>query len=128
MEELPVCLQLSMKHDLISGNLDSSLRLSLAGGVEDGYFSTYLNASPLFGPTPLEIESFSISYRRAPARYVIGDISNNLTDLLSLSCRGGIVIIDAEHYDLTFLGGGSGDETRVGGRVVVGPDVASVRF
>jgi len=126
MGKFPVCLQLSMKHDLISGHLDSALRLSLAGGVEDGYFSTYLKTSPLFGPTPLEIKSFSISYRRTPARYVIGDISNNLTDLLSLSCRGGIVIIDAEHYDLTFLGGGSGDETRVGGRVVVGPDVANV--
>jgi len=126
MEKLPVSLRLYMDHDLIAGYLDSALRLSLAGEVEDGYFSTFLNVSPLFGPTPLEIESFSISYRRAPARYVIGDISNNLTDLLSLSCRGGSVIIDAKRYALTFLGGGSDDETRVGGRLSLGPPQANV--
>ncbi|MCK4392829.1 hypothetical protein KAX17_07975 [Candidatus Bipolaricaulota bacterium] len=126
MAELPVQLRLSTKLDLVSRNLDSALRLSLAGGVEDGYFSAYFNASPIFGPTPLELDSFSICYRRGSAKYAIGDTSRKLTDLLSSSCRGGSVAIDAEHYGLTLLGGGSGDGTCVGGHLVIGPDVANV--
>ncbi len=126
MAKLPVRVRLSTKLDLVSRTLDGALRLSLAGGVENGYFLAYFDASPVFGPTPLELDSFSVCYRRGPAKYAIGDTSRKLTDLLSLSLRGGSVIIDAEYYDLTLLGGGSGDETCVGGRLVVGPDVANV--
>lgn len=126
MEELPARLRFSIDQDVFSEELDSDLTFSLAGGVKDGYFSVYLRASPLFGPDPFELDSFSVQYRRTPAIYVIGDTSKKLTDLLSLSCRGGRVDIDTETYDIVFIGGGSEDEIRVGGRLLLGPEEANV--
>ena len=127
MEELRARLRFSIDQDVFSKELNSNLTFSLLGNVVgDGYLFANLLASPIFGPDPLEVGSFSVLYRRTPATYVIGDTSRRLTDLLSLSCRGGRVEIDADKYGIVFLGGGSGGETRVGGHLVLGPEEANV--
>ncbi|MCK4394911.1 hypothetical protein KAX17_18585, partial [Candidatus Bipolaricaulota bacterium] len=126
MEELPARLRFSIDQDIFTEELDSDLRFALSGRVQEGYFSVYLRASPIFGPDPLEVDSFSMQYRRTPAAYIIGGTSKKLTDLLSLSCQGGSVEIDSKDYGLMLIGGGSGDETRVGGRLALGPEEANV--
>lgn len=126
MEELPARLRFSIDQDMFTEELDSDLRFALSGRVQEGYFSVYLRASPIFGPDPLEVDSFSMQYRRTPAAYIIGGTSKKLTDLLSLSCQGGSVEIDSKDYGLMLIGGGSGDETRVGGRLALGPEEANV--
>ena len=126
MEELAARLRCSITQDIFDGELTSNLTFSVTGGVQGGYFSALLRASPIFGPDPLEIGSFSALYRRTPATYVFGDTSKTLTDLLSLSCRGGKAEIDADKYGIVFLGGGSDGETRVGGHLVLGPEEANV--
>ena len=126
MEELPAWLRFSIDQDVFSKELNSNLTFLLFGEVEDGYLFANLLASPIFGPDPLEVGSFSVLYRRTPMTYVIGDTSKKLTDLLRLSCRGGRVDIDAGTYDLVFLGGGADGETRVGGHLSLGPEEANV--
>lgn len=125
MEELPARLRCSMEQDVFSQELDSDLTFMLTGGVDGGYLSASLRASPIFGPDPLEVGFFSALYRRTPATYVLGDTSKKLTDLFSLSCRGGRVEIDAETYDLVLLGGGYDDEARIGGHFILGPEEAN---
>lgn len=126
MEEMPVRLRLSIGQDVFTEDFTSSFTFSVSGGVLDGYFSSSLRLSPIFGPDPLEVGSFSVLYRRTPATYTIGDTSKRLTDLLSLSCRGGKVEIDAETYRFAFLGGGRDDELRAGGRLALGPTEANL--
>jgi len=126
MKEFPVRLRLAIGQNVFTEDLTSSLTFSVSGGVLDGYLSSSLRLSPIFGPDPLEIGSFSVLYRRAPATYTIGDTSKKLTDLLSLYCRGGKVEIDAETYQFAFLGGGRDDELRAGGRLVLGPTEANL--
>ena len=126
MEELAARLRCSITQDIFDGELTSDLTFSVTGGVQDGYFSAWLRASPIFGPDPLEIGFFSVLYRLTPVTYIFGDTSKRLTDLLSLSCRGGKVEIDADKYEIIFLGGGSDTETRVGGHLVLGPEEANV--
>jgi hypothetical protein len=126
MEELPVRLRLSIGQNVFTEDFTSSLTFSVSGGVLDGYFSSSLRLSPIFGPDPLEVGSFSVLYRRTPATYTIGDTSKRLTDLLSLSCRGGEVEIDAETYRFAFLGGGRDNELRAGGKLVLGPTEANL--
>jgi len=126
MEELAARLRCSITHDVFDGELASNLTFSVTGGVQGGYFFASLRASPIFGPDPLEIGFFSALYRLTPVTYAFGDTSKRLTDLLSLSCRGGRVEIDADKYGIVFLGGGSDGETRVGGHLVLGPEEANV--
>ena len=125
MEEVPTHLRFSINRDVFSRKVSSNIAFSLADRAENGWFSVRLGASSLFGPDPVEIDSFSVCYRRTPTTYVIGNTKKRLTGLLSLSCYGGSVTIDAEHYDLIFLAGVLDDETRVGGRFLVGPEVAN---
>ncbi len=126
LEELPARLALAIAQDVFTGELSSDLVFYLSGTVEKGYLASYLRASPLFGPDPLEADFFLVSYRRSPTTYAIGDVSKRLTDLLSVSCRGGSAEVDAERYDLLFIGGSYGGEGRVGGYLSFGPEEASV--
>ena len=119
--------RLSLKYDLFDNDLDSDFYFSLAGGVYDGYFSSTLHLSPLFGPDPIEVSSFTMQYRKTPATYAIGDTSQRLTDLLSVYCRGGKIAIEADTYDIYLIGGGTeSGETRFGGRISLGPDAANL--
>ena len=126
LEELPTRLRLSIGQNLFTGELDSDLTFAVAGGVLGGYFSTHLRLSSLFGPDPLKLRTFALLYRHAPATFVIGDTSQRLTDLLSISGRGGRVEINTELYRLAFLGAGRAGETRAGARLSLGPVAANL--
>ncbi len=124
MQELPARLRLSFGQDVFTGDFNSNLTFSVSGGVLGGYFSSYLRFSSIFGNDPLDLGSFYISYRLNPSTYKIGDVSQKITDLLSVSGRGGSLLVDADYYRLALVAGGSGDETRAGGGLAVGPSVA----
>jgi len=124
MEELPARLRLSFGQNVFTGDFDSSLTFSVSGGVLDGYFSSYLRFSSIFGPDPLDLNSFYLSYRLNPSTYKIGDISQKITDLLSVYGRGGSLLIDADYYKLALVAGGSSTEARGGIGFAVGPSVA----
>jgi len=126
IETLPARIRLSIHKDLFSGSFNSRLSFSLSGRVLDGFFSASISASNLFGPDPLNVSYYSITYRREPASYGVGNVSKRLTDLVSLSCAGGQIEIDEEYYDLVLIGGGWNDQTRFAGRIAVGPEEANL--
>ncbi len=124
MQELPSRLRFSFGQNVFTGAFTSNLTFSVSGGVLNGYFSSYLRFSSIFGPDPLDLSSFHLSYRLNPTTYKIGDVSQKITDLLSIYGRGGSLLIDADYYRLAFIAGGSSDETRGGIGLAVGPSVA----
>jgi len=126
IESLPGRIRLSIGKDLFTGSFTSRLSFSLSGSVLDGFFSFSLSAADPFGPDPFAVSYYSITYRREPISYGIGNVSKRLTDLISLSCIGGRVEIDEDYCDLILLGGGRGDETRFAGRIAVGPEEANL--
>jgi len=128
MEELPARIRLSLDKDVLDGDFSSRLTFSASGQVKGGYFSASFSASDPLGADKPELGSFSILYRREPITYSIGDVSQGLTDLIRLSCRGGSVDVDEEYYDLRFIGGGRNDETRFAGYLGLGPERANVGF
>ena len=125
METFPARLRFSLSQDPFDGNLSSNFSFSVSGGVNSSQLSISLNAAPLFGPDPLELGGYSIRYKRSPADFAIGDTSAGLSALLGVSCRGGSVKVNTELYDFTLIAGGEGDQTRVGGSLAVGPNVAN---
>ena len=128
MEVLPARIRLSLDNNVLTGEFSSRLTFSTSGQIKGGFFSSNVSLSDPLGPDPLELGSFSVLYRRSPITYTIGDVSQRLTDLLRLSCRGGSMIIDEELFDLSIIGGGSNDETRFAGRLVLGPDEVNLGF
>lgn len=118
---LPIRLSLSIGQNVFSEARTSDLTASMSGSVFDGTFSTSLSLASLYGPAPLSLDALSISYRRSPTRFAIGDVSRTLTDLLSVSCRGAAVDVDADLYGLDFAGGAVADGLDVGGHLVLGP-------
>ncbi len=123
MQELPARLRVWFGQDVFTGELDSGISFSISGGVLDGYFSSYLSFSSVFGPDVLDLSYFYISYRLSPGIYMIGDVYQRITKLLSLYGRGGSVVIDDDYYGLSFIAGGSPDETRAAIGLEVGPSV-----
>ncbi len=121
MQELPSRLRFSFGQNVFTGDLDSNLALSVSGGVLDGYFSSYLGVSSVFGPDPLDVGYFYLSYRLSPSTYRIGDVYQKITNLLAINGRGGSLLIDDDYYKLTFIGGGSSDETRAAIGLAAGP-------
>jgi len=126
MEVLPMRIRLSFNKNVLTGEFSSRLTFSTSGQIKGGFFSSNVSLSDPLGPDPLELGSFSILYRRSPTTYTIGNVSQRLTDLIRLSCRGGSVVIDEELFDLQVIGGGSNDETRFAGRLVLGPEEANL--
>jgi len=126
MEILPARIRLSLDKDVLTGEFSSRLTFSASGQIRNGFFSSNLSLDDPLGTDPLEVGSFSILYRRSPTTYTIGNVSQRLTDLIRLSCRGGSVVIDEDLFDLAVIGGGSDDETRFAGRVALGPDEANL--
>jgi PKD repeat protein len=122
MEILPSRVRLSFNKNVLTGEFSSGLTFSTSGRIKEGFFSSSVRLLDPLGPDRFELGSFSISYRQSPARYTIGDVSQLLTDLVRLSCRGGAIVIDEELFDLSIIGGGSNDETRFAGRVAFGPE------
>jgi PKD repeat protein len=126
MEVLPARVRLSFDKDVLGGEFSSGLTFSTSGRIKGGFFSSSVRLLDPLGPDRFELGSFSIVYRRSPITYTIGDVSQRLTDLIRLSCRGGAVIIDEELFDLSVIGGGSNDETRFAGRLALGPEVVNL--
>ena len=126
LDVLSAQMQFSIGHNLFTNALTSDLYFSLAGSVYDGYLSSTLHLGPLFGPNPVTVSSFAITYRKTPATYVIGDSFLRLTNLLSVYCRGGSVKIDADNYRIRLIGGGEGTQTRFGGLLSLGPQQANL--
>ena len=122
MEVLPARIRLSLDKNVLTGEFSSRLTFSTSGQIKGGFFSSNVNLSDPLGSDPLEVGSFSILYRRSPITYAIGNVSQRLTDLIRLSCHGGSLVIDEELFDLLVIGGGSNDETRFAGRLVLGPE------
>lgn len=126
MEVLPGRVRLSLDKDVLDGGFSSRLTFSTSGQILGGFFSASASLSDPLGPDPVEIGSFSILYRRSPITYTIGNVSQRLTELVRLSCRGGSILVDEEFYDLAVIAGGSNDETRFAGRFTIGPDVVNL--
>jgi len=126
LQEVPAHVRLSVGGDLFAGVTDSSMRLSFADKVGAGYFSAHVLASSIFGPGAVALASWAMLYRDALATYAVGDGSVSLTRLLSVSCRGGMVEVGRDLYTATLIAGGMNDETRVGGRVSLGPTPVNV--
>lgn len=126
MQHLPAIVRFAVGEDVFSGQVSGDVGLSFAGDVEDGSLSVDLGVRSWFGPSPLEVHSVSILYRRDMTSFAIGDTAKHLTDLVGISCRGGVLEIDAENYGLMFVGGGLRRETRAGGRLVIGPEALNV--
>ncbi len=126
MEILPGRIRLSLDKNVLTEAFSSRLTFSVSGQIRGGFFSSNLSLSDPLGPDPLEVGSFSVLYRRSPTTYAIGNVSQRLTDLIRLSCRGGSVVIDEDLFDLAVIGGGSDDETRFAGRLAIGPDEANL--
>ena len=125
MEELPARIRLSIDKNVMTGTFDSQLTFSTSGQILGGYFSSFFSLLDPFGPSQAEISSFSMLYRRQPTTFSIGNVSQRLTDLIGLSCTGGSLKVDAEYYDMSVIGGGSNDETRFAGYLMLGPDAAN---
>ncbi len=128
MEELPARIRLSMDKNVMTGAFDSRLSFSTSGQILGGYFSAFFSLLDPLGPTLAKISSFTMLYRLQPITFSIGSVSQQLTDLIRLSCTGGSLAVDSEYYALSMIGGGDGDETRFAGSLSVGPDVARVGF
>ena len=126
LEVLPARVRWSIEHDALTGALDSDFRFTSTGSVGAGYLSAYLGLSPLYGPTPLEVSTFSVLYRHTPASYAVGDTFSRLTELTSISCRGGRFEYEEDPIALSVIGGGYDEEARFGGLVSLGPDVANL--
>ena len=126
MEILPVRIRLSLDKDVLDDEFASRLTFSTSGQILGGFFSSNLSLSDPLGPDPLEVGSFSILYRRSPATYSIGNVSQRMTELIRLSCQGGLIVFDEELFDLSVIAGGSEDETRFAGRLAIGPEVVNL--
>jgi len=122
MEILPARIRLSLDKDVLDGDFSSRLSFSTSGQIKGGFFSSNLSLSDPLGSDPLEVGSFSILYRRSPITYSIGNVSQRMTEFVRLSCRGGSIVIDEELFDFSVIAGGSKDETRFAGRLVLGPE------
>jgi PKD repeat protein len=126
MEELPLRVRWSMGKDVLRGGFDSQFSFSTSGQVLGGTFDSFVSLQDPFGPSPARIGSFSMRYLRDQSAFAIGNVSQQLTDLLRLSCVGGSFTLDGEYYGLSVIGGGDKDETRFAGFLAIGPDAAHV--
>jgi len=128
MEVLPGRFRLSIGQDVFDGTFDSSMSFSTSGRVMDGFFSSFVSATSPLGPDPFDVTSYSILYRQEPGTAALGNVSQRLTELVSISCEGGSFDIDGDTLDVAIVAGLSGDEARFGGLFAMGPEVANVGF
>ncbi len=125
-EVLPTRISLEIERNETTGAFDSQASLSISGPVFDGTFAASATALHPFGSGPVDVTTYSLSYRLERASFAIGNVSQALSDLHSISCDGGSTSIDADFIDIALIAGGSGDETRFGGRLDVGPEEAQL--
>lgn len=126
MEQLPARIRWSIDKNVMTGVFDSQMTFSTSGQIVGGYFASFFSMVDPFGPSLAGISSYSMLYRRNASTFSIGNVSQTLTDLLTLSCTGGTLMIDAEYYELSMIAGGSHSETRFAGHFSLGPDAVNV--
>ncbi len=125
-EVLPTRIGVEIERNETTGAFGSQVSLSMSGAVFDGTFAASATALHPFGPGPVDVTACLLSYRLNHASFGIGNVSQTLTDLQSVSCDGGSTSIDAPFIDVALIAGGSGDETRFGGRLALGPEEAQL--
>jgi hypothetical protein len=125
-QSLPARVRFGVLHNVADAAFAGDFSFSLLGNVGSGFFASVFRATSLFGPGPAQLESFYTDYRTRGTTYRIGDISSPLTDLTNLSCRGGSIVVAGEWHNLVFIAGGEEDETRVGARALIGPELLTL--
>jgi len=126
LEVLPVRVHVGMERDETAGTFDSEISLTTSGPVFDGTFYASCAALHPFGSGPVDVTATSLLYRLDTASYAVGNVSQSLTDLVSVSCDGGSIAIDGAKVDVSLIAGGSGEETRFGGLLALGPEEAQL--
>jgi PKD repeat protein len=126
LEVLPLRVRVGVERNEIAGTFDSQISFATSGTVFDGTFSASCTALHPFGSGPVDVTSASLLYRLDTASYAVGKVSQSLTDLVSVSCDGGSIAIDGATVDVSLIAGGSGEETRFGGLLALGPEEAQL--
>jgi len=126
LEILPVRVHVGVEKDETAGTFDSQISFATSGPVFDGTFSASCSALHPFGSGPVDVTAASLLYRLDTASYAVGKVSQSLTDLVSMSCDGGSIAIDGSMVDVSLIAGGSGEETRFGGLLALGPEEAQL--
>ena len=125
-EILPTQISLEIQRDETTGAFDSQGSLSVSGTIFDGTFGATFTALHPFGSGPVDVTAYSLSYRLDKASFALGNVSQTLTDLQAIACDGGSTVVDSTYVDVGLIAGGSGSETRFGGRLALGPEEAQV--
>lgn len=126
LEILPLRVHVGVEKDETAGTFDSQISFATSGPVFDGTFSASCTALHPFGSGPVDVTAASLLYRLDTASYAVGNVSQSLTDLVSVSCDGGSIAIDASMVDVSLIAGGGGEETRFGGLLALGPEEAQL--
>ena len=130
LEILPLRVHVGVERDETAGTFDSEILLTTSGPVFGGIFSASCAALHPFGSgpvdVPVDVTATSLLYRLDTASYAVGNVSQSLTDLVSVSCDGGSIAIDGAMVDVSLIAGGSGEETRFGGLLALGPEEAQL--
>jgi PKD repeat protein len=125
-EVLPLRVHVGVERDETAGTFDSEISLTTSGPVFGGTFSASCVAVHPFGSDPVDVTATSLLYRLDTAAYAVGNVSQSLTDLVSVSCDGGSIAIDGSMVDVSLIAGGSGEETKFGGLLALGPEEAQL--
>ncbi len=126
LEVLPLRVHVGVDRDETAGTMDSQISLATSGPVFGGTFSASCVALHPFGSGPVDVTATSLLYRLDTASYAVGNVSQSLTDLVSVSCDGGSIAIDGTMVDVSLIAGGSGEETKFGGLLALGPEEAQL--
>ena len=121
-ESLPTQVRIGIDRSETESTFDSRVSVSTAGDVLDGAFSAQATAIHPLGPGTLDVTSYLIGYRLDDASFLVGNVSQTLSDLQAISCDGGAATLDARFTDLALIAGGRDGETRFGGCLAFGPE------
>ncbi|MEW5826575.1 MAG: PKD domain-containing protein [Candidatus Bipolaricaulota bacterium] len=121
-------LTLGIERDEIAGTFGSRLSLATSGSLLGGDLSASFAVDAPFGPSPLAVTAYAILYRIASVTWSVGGISEEVSDLLAVSCDGASVRLDLPFAQALLATGGSSGETRFGGGLALGPESARVGF
>ncbi len=127
-EVLPARLTFGVERNETTDTFDSHASVSVTGLVFDGTFTASATALHPFGPDPVDVTAYSLSYRIDRTSFAVGTGSQSITDLHSIACDGGSMVLDAGFLDAALIAGGGDGETRFGGRLAFGPEEARAGF
>ena len=82
----------------------------------------------LFGPDPVSLEMLTASFAASGATGILGDVSREISELLLISCRGGLIEIHRGLIEAALMAGGLGQEARTAAAFGFGNAIAQVRL